>query len=283
LQADSLTRVLVHIQANLDEDVSLDALAGDAGLSRFHFAREFARFTGETIKQYTLRLRLERAAVRLLLRDASILDTAIDCGFDNHETFSRAFRRHFGVAPRDYRTRGIQRAAAELAPGRTGNTANPTNLSSTKLCRTGDLHIAFLRHVGPYEEVPTTLWDELQAWARTRRIPEPHILVGIAQDAPGVTPASQLRFDAGIRVPPDLVTRGRIGLQTLPAATFAVTTFVGPYSELHTAYTEIMRRLFARDDVRIVGVPCLEVYQTTKLDAQHALNHTDIHIPVEQP
>ena len=64
MSPDTFYRVLVHIQANLDDDLSLTRMAMFAGLSTFHFAREFTRAAGETPKQYTTRLRLERAALR---------------------------------------------------------------------------------------------------------------------------------------------------------------------------------------------------------------------------
>ncbi len=63
--------------------------------------------TGETPKQFTLRLRLGRAAAMLLTRDDSVLDIALTCGFQSHEVFSRAFRRRFGTTPRAYRQRGF--------------------------------------------------------------------------------------------------------------------------------------------------------------------------------
>jgi AraC family transcriptional regulator len=67
--------------------------------------RRFRRITGETLKQYTLRLQLERAAARLIADDGSILDVALASGFASHEVFSRAFRRKFGSSPTAYRAR----------------------------------------------------------------------------------------------------------------------------------------------------------------------------------
>jgi len=61
----ALTRSLTYIQANLDGDLSLEALAAVAGCSSPYFARRFADMMAETPKQYTSRLRLERAALRL--------------------------------------------------------------------------------------------------------------------------------------------------------------------------------------------------------------------------
>lgn len=102
-----LQRVIAYTAAHLDEDVSLSALARHAGLSRFHLHRIVSGVTRETPKQLTLRLRLARAAVLLLTSDDSVLDVALACGFQSHEVFCRAFRRRFGIAPRNYRDRGF--------------------------------------------------------------------------------------------------------------------------------------------------------------------------------
>ena len=63
--------LLVHIQAHLDEDLSLDVLSAKASLSPAHFQRTFQALVGETPKNYVARLRLERAAFRLLIHNAT--------------------------------------------------------------------------------------------------------------------------------------------------------------------------------------------------------------------
>ena len=106
-----LLRAMRH---RLDQDVSLDALATRAGWSPFHLHRAFTRMVGETPKQYTLRLRLEGAAARLLASDDSIVDVALAAGFKSHEVFTRAFRRHFGRTPAEYRSNALAGASAEV-------------------------------------------------------------------------------------------------------------------------------------------------------------------------
>lgn len=99
--------VLAYAAQNLDHDVSLGALAAEAGFSKFHLHRLFLAAASETPKQFTLRLRLARAAAMLLATRDSVLDIALACGFQSHEAFSRAFRRAFGIAPSAYRARGF--------------------------------------------------------------------------------------------------------------------------------------------------------------------------------
>jgi AraC family transcriptional regulator len=99
--------VMAFASAHLDEDLSLTALAGQAGLSAFHLHRVFSAAAGETPKRFTLRLRLARAAAMLLATDDSVLGVALECGFQSHEAFCRAFRKHFATTPSAYRTRGF--------------------------------------------------------------------------------------------------------------------------------------------------------------------------------
>ena len=99
--------VIAFAAAHLDEDLSLTALADQAGLSAFHLHRIFSAAAGETPKQFTLRLRLARAGALLLTTGNSVLDVALECGFQSHEAFCRAFRRRFGLTPSAYRERGF--------------------------------------------------------------------------------------------------------------------------------------------------------------------------------
>ena len=73
-------------------------------------------------------------------------------------------------------------------------------------------HLAFRRHVGPYESVPESLFDELEDWAARRELPGPPVWMGIGHDAPGTTPPEQLRFDAALVVPGPFAPEGQIGL-----------------------------------------------------------------------
>lgn len=270
-----LLPVLVQIQARLDEDLALDRLARLAGLSRFHFLRQFRALTGETPKQYVLRLRIERAALRLLLVRSSVLDVALDCGFQNHETFSRAFKRRFGTSPSEYRTsfarveRPAAIAAEEASPG--------CVLSRTKIVELADLTVAFVRHVGPYEQVPGDLWDGL-----TSCTTGPLVLLGIVHDAPGITPPERCRFDAAVKIDDasSRAVRDSLGIQTIPAGTFAITTHVGPYRTLGEAYRTTFDRVARMTRYQAVGLPCLELYSTTTIDPAYELNQTDLCVRV---
>lgn len=84
--------------------VGLGQVGADACLSPSRVQRVFVGIVGESPKQYQLRVRLQRAAALLLGTPARIVDIAIATGFADHETFTRAFRRHFAMTPSAYRS-----------------------------------------------------------------------------------------------------------------------------------------------------------------------------------
>ena len=279
---DSLLPLLVHIQAHLEEDLSLAALSRKAGLSTFHLQRRFKAVVGETPKAYTERLRLERGAFRLLVHDSNVLDIALECGFQNHETFLRAFRRRFGRAPSDYRewVREQQLEWPENGPDDSAEQAPAFEISATKVIAMRSLHLAFRRHVGPYESVPESLFDDLAEWAARRGLHGPPVWMGIGHDAPGTTPPERLRFDAALVVPGSFDSDGKVGHQILSGGPFAVTTHVGPYETLPAAYSAIFPRLLALRGYQLVGLPAVEIYHTTRVNVRHRLNHTDLCLPM---
>ena len=101
-----------------------------------------------------------------MIHDATLLDIALDCGFQNHETLTRAFRRRFGMPPNRYRawvrTQGQQRSDTAAEPP-----GDAHSISATKIQRLRPADSAFIRHVGPYEAMPETLFDSLEEWATT--------------------------------------------------------------------------------------------------------------------
>jgi AraC family transcriptional regulator len=96
-------------------DVRLTAIAARSRSSPFEIHRAFRRLAGEPPKQFTQRLRIERAAAQLVIERRPILEIAIDNGFASHDVFARAFLRRFGMSPRSYRARGVGGGARAVA------------------------------------------------------------------------------------------------------------------------------------------------------------------------
>ena len=105
LSPKRLLRAMERLRSDSDADVSLDALASDAGLSRFHFCRAFKESTGLSPHAWLRQHRLEQAMNMLRDTDATIASVAAELGYTSQTAFAAAFRRSTGETPGDWRRR----------------------------------------------------------------------------------------------------------------------------------------------------------------------------------
>jgi AraC family transcriptional regulator len=92
-------RTVDYMQANLGGEISVSALAREAGLSEAHFARLFRETFGEPPHRLVLRWRLERAVRLIRLEGLGLADAAFAAGFCDQSHMTNAIRRHFGTSP----------------------------------------------------------------------------------------------------------------------------------------------------------------------------------------
>jgi AraC family transcriptional regulator len=246
--------------------------------SRFH--EVFRRSTGETVKQYTLRLRLERAAFRLLTERTSVAAIAFDLGFGSHEAFTRAFRGVHHRSPSDFR-RQVRPPSLTRDAAATVLTPDFTSVSTTSAVLLQPAHVAFVRRIGPYELVDPGEYATLLDWVGRRGL-DAIGLVGIAHDAPGITPEARLRFDVGVQVTRPFRSGHEVGYQLLPERWCAATSYVGPFSGLAAAYEKAFRAASELRGFDVLGLPVEERYLTTALLTRRTMQTTQILIPLRR-
>jgi AraC family transcriptional regulator len=105
LPPKALRRAIERLRSDSDADVSLAALASDAGLSRFHFCRAFKESTGLSPHAWLRQHRLEQAMNMLRKANASVVSVAAALGYSSQSAFAAAFRKLSGETPSDWRRR----------------------------------------------------------------------------------------------------------------------------------------------------------------------------------
>ncbi|MFY1670233.1 helix-turn-helix domain-containing protein [Plantactinospora sp. WMMB334] len=124
-----IRRAIEMMRENLDQQLTLEDIAGSVWMSVYHFLRVFKAATGQTPRRYLTRLRL-RAALRLLRGgDLSITEVALRCGFSSPSSLSAAFSRETGMTPHAFRqnhTNRIPRDAESDLPSGSSNHAQPS-------------------------------------------------------------------------------------------------------------------------------------------------------------
>ncbi len=97
-----LRLAIAYMEEHIGEKFTLEELAREVGISRFHFSRLFRMSTGTSPMVYGLHLRIERSKSMLLRGDRKCCDIATTLGFFDQSHFSRTFRRMTGVSPGEY-------------------------------------------------------------------------------------------------------------------------------------------------------------------------------------
>ncbi|MBR5311360.1 MAG: helix-turn-helix transcriptional regulator [Clostridia bacterium] len=93
-----------YIRSGFAEELTIADVADHAGFSTDYFNRLFREHTGFTVMEYVRFIRLSRAALLLRTTARDITDIAFDCGYETHESFTRAFGSLYGRSPSEYRT-----------------------------------------------------------------------------------------------------------------------------------------------------------------------------------
>jgi AraC family transcriptional regulator len=253
-----LQPALNFARQNLGKNVALAELAAHTEQSLFHAHRSLRVALGETPKQFTLRLRIDHAAATLVSSRASILDIALECGFESHEAFCRAFRRRFGVSPSDYRKRGLIESRTRSHADWVDEIGPCVGLYHVGL---GERRLESMEYKITREEL--TAQPVLMVRRRVRRA---EIAATIGAALPKVFLHAQQRglaiagypitryletsvglvtFETGMRVTAHSGEwtladgQGDVLAETLPGGLAAATIHFGPYDQLQNAYAAV--------------------------------------------
>lgn len=100
---EAIQKTVDYIEENLSQKMTPETLAAVAALSPFYFQRLFTRLLKRPVNDYVKMRRLARASEELAEKEGRILDIALGCGFNSHESLTRAFKSAYGITPEEYR------------------------------------------------------------------------------------------------------------------------------------------------------------------------------------
>lgn len=255
-----LITVIEFIGRHLDDNLTLEQLSEIACFSKYHFHRLFTAYTGLSLQQYIRWLRLKRAAHQLIVdKDRTIIEIAIDAGFESHEAFTRAFKQLCGVSPTLFRSQSSW-AAWEKPPyhlpqlGENKMNVVIKNISARRL--------AIVEHRGNPEQVGQSV-NKLINWAKAQPIslkPKPGEAFGFAYDDPKTTEPTEFRFDLAITVPENLKLEGGVIEKRLPAGRYAVVMHKGSRDNISDTIYSLYRDWLPKSGEELGDLPCIFCY-----------------------
>jgi AraC family transcriptional regulator len=292
-----ILRVLIYIQEDLDGALDLEELAQVACFSAYHFHRIFAAMTGETIADYVRRLRLERAAMELRSgsgpQQKQVIQVALDAGYEAHEAFTRAFKAAYGVSPAVFRratgsmAMAIQPAPSgvHFRPGTPLTTFNMNHITTTKAMKVitrkiKPMRVAYLRHVGPYEDTNETWIDLTKRLSTDNQIHKRSMFIGIGHDNPAMIPVAELRYDACITVDGAYEPKKPVELQTIDGGDYAVVKNC-PVEKIKDAFQHLYGIWLARSSRELRPAPGFLVFVGARDTVAARKQRVDIYMPLQ--
>ncbi len=268
-------RVLQYIHENPAGDLSLDALADVAFMSRFHWHRVFQAMTGETCAQAVRRIRMYRASSWLLYSDRTVADIATAVGYPNIQSFSRTFAETFGMPPATFRKNG--KPGLPRKPSAKGNftmfTVNTETMPEKRL--------AALPHQGRYETIGTC-WEQLAKTASQQNLwPRTAGMIGVHYDDPNVVDENKLRAHAGLVITDRDPVPSELEEVVLPAGPCAVLNYKGPYTAIKVAYDYLYGDWLPKSGREPADLPPYEIYLNDPAETDESELLTNIVVPLQ--
>ena len=251
-----INKVFEFIDQNLNEELSLEIVAGIAYFSPFHFHRVFKYITGETLNGYINRRKIEKATSILIhKKELGINELGTRYGFNSNSSFTRTFRKFYGISPTLFREQHKQKYS-KISQLKSKN--GQDDLSFEKyFCVIENLKIwlnmntkieikelpqtqlAYVSCIGPQNL--ETAFNRLIKWAKPKGLLEQKdlMLLTVYHDSFKITASEKVRMNASIVLQNETDTNGEVSLGSIEKGRFLTGRFFISQNEFEKAWTSL--------------------------------------------
>ena len=278
-----IDQVIQYIESNLSNKISLTEVANVSHFSAYHFHRIFTGIVGETVNDYIVRRRLERAVNLLIFKsELSITRVALESGFSTSANFSKAVKLHFGFSPSEIRNPNkVKDSKIGKISSKYGKDFKPSDLYPTRITnevmkknKLEDINmnvevrecerqrLCTLASERGYESGAIyQAWDKLIDWATNNGIKqEGQERFAFAFDNPTITPVDRCRYSASVVVGEDVHIQLPFSQSEIPKGKYAVLYFKGSSEETIKAQLSIYSDWLPDSGFEPDNFPMLERY-----------------------
>jgi AraC family transcriptional regulator len=238
-----LGKMLEYIDAHLDDDLTVEQLSSVASFSKYHFHRQFSALFGVSVYKYVQLNRLKRASYQLAFRDyRQIIDIALMSGYENHESFSRAFKKIIGQTPSEFRNQPQwdlwHTTYQPLRDLRIEHMKPENQPAQVKLISFKNTKIAALEHRGDPNLVGNSVRKFIEWRKQNNLSPKVSDTFNILYDNPSETAPDNYRFDICASTEHDVVDNPfGVVEKMIPGGKCAVLRHVGSNDNISESVT----------------------------------------------
>jgi len=273
-----------YIEENLTSKLTLEDVSNTAYFSMYHFHRVFSAMAGSSIKDYIRARRLTKAAYELVNTNKRIIDIAIEYQFESQESFTRAFKKMYGITPGRYRQNKkhfILMQKKKLRKIRLNYLKGGITLQA-KIVERSEFKAVGMRYYGANKNNEITeLWNKFVNRIREIKNRVEHkTSLGVCEYVPNLTDESQFGYIACVEVSSlDEVPEGMVG-QVVTSNKYAVFTHKGPVDRLGDTYEYIYSTWLPKSGYEPAPAHDFELYDD-RFNLGSENSQMDIYIPIK--
>ncbi|MEE9362232.1 MAG: AraC family transcriptional regulator [Cellulophaga sp.] len=284
--------VLDFIEKNLDADLSLEQLSQKSYYSSFHFHRIFSIIIGENLNEYINRKRVERIASILLVgSNKSIKELAYNHGFNSESSFSRTFKKYYGISPTKFNLEGktilskigiepftIKKYICSIDNIKKWIEMN-TQITVKQL---EEIKLAGIMNIGEFNKIGN-IYQRLIEWGSKKEL-LPSLgfkAITIYHDNPNVTQTSKVRYSACVTINKNIDAEGEIRPLVIRKGNYAIGNFVIDADDFPKAWKS-MSVWVLENDYEFRDADYFEVYLNDHKTHPNQKFIVDICIPIEK-
>ena len=273
----SINKTIDYINVNFKNSIDLKSLARISNTSEFHFHRLFKAYIEEPIGSYITRQRIEKSAQILQTTNCRLYEIAAKVGYQTSYSFSKAFKKHFGISPSAFR-KNETFFSSKVTIGK----FKPPNLNP-KIINIDKIELVYIRIINKYgsEKNYNSAWKKLIQFSKEQFILNSKTeYIGLSFDDPNITTSDKCRFYACISTDITIAPQREFGIQTIENGKYAVFKLKGSYSGLEKLYHAIYFDWLPNSGFKLRDSIPFEKYlnDLSKVNTSEIL--TEVYIPI---
>ncbi|MCF2874840.1 MULTISPECIES: GyrI-like domain-containing protein [unclassified Tenacibaculum] len=275
-----LQQVVSYVRTQYNEKILIEELEELSNFSYRNLQRIFKAYYNETIGAYVTRLKIENGAKMLLFTKDEIKKIAENVGYSDVQSFSKSFKKHFGITPAIYRNR-----REEILKKNSNKTNTIMPFYEDRITVLETKKVVYKTYKGDYySNKVDEIWDQLLEEVESYKVEIDELeSFGIIWDEPFISESINYNYDACLVIDDTLkIPDKKFKVKNIPSKKYAVFTHIGDYKSISKTYDKIFSSWLFATDKEISEDPFLEFYTKHESHTENPKEYeTEIYVPLK--